>query len=323
MKRDKIVIRGWVARDGEQPNGDKPGICWYSREPRRMKDWPQFTVSHPLDNWVKLPDNAFPFLAWENGPMEVEMTIRPYRGLNEFETELADIVHSWGTPDESPFNALGELREDAARLLAIAREMLDSEKSEIPTNLDEEIKRFFNECIEVYEAKINGVDERVIEVSCYELTARHFAKWASEHLVKPAEWSYPYGKNETVDQLIAIAECLEMDGDCSFNGYKGEDCGKFLRELARRESENKPAEWSEEDEKIRGNLMSLLANMRGDRITEETYQKYYPWLKSLRPTWKPSEEQMEALKETIDIAPDTYKQRCTLVCLYNDLKTKL
>ena len=46
----------------------------------------------------------------------------------------------------------------------------------------------------------------------------------------------------------------------------------------------KPAEWSEEDEKIRRNLMSLLANMRGDRITEETYQKYYSWLKSLRPT---------------------------------------
>ena len=55
--------------------------------------------------------------------------------------------------------------------------------------------------------------------------------------------------------------------------------------------------WSEEDEKIRRNLMSLLVNMRGDRITEETYQKYYPWLKSLRsrpkslrPSWKPSEE---------------------------------
>ena len=43
----------------------------------------------------------------------------------------------------------------------------------------------------------------------------------------------------------------------------------------------KPAEWSEEDEKTRRNLMSLLVNMRGDRIKEETYQKYYPWLKSL------------------------------------------
>lgn len=36
--------------------------------------------------------------------------------------------------------------------------------------------------------------------------------------------------------------------------------------------------------------------------------------------WKPSEEQMEALKEDIDFAPDTYKLRCTLVSLYNELK---
>jgi hypothetical protein len=46
-------------------------------------------------------------------------------------------------------------------------------------------------------------------------------------------------------------------------------------------AEPKPAEWSEEDDRIRRNLMSLLYNMRGDRITEETFQKYYPWIKSL------------------------------------------
>ena len=59
----------------------------------------------------------------------------------------------------------------------------------------------------------------------------------SNYISKPAEWRYPYGKNETVDQLIGIAECLEQNGDCSFNGYKGSDCGKFLREIARREVE--------------------------------------------------------------------------------------
>ena len=50
----------------------------------------------------------------------------------------------------------------------------------------------------------------------------------------PAEW-YSYGENETVDKLIAIAECLEMEGDCIFNGYSGDECGKFLRELARKQ----------------------------------------------------------------------------------------
>lgn len=55
-------------------------------------------------------------------------------------------------------------------------------------------------------------------------------------------------------------------------------------------------------------------------------RRKWDWLESLKnkvvpqPSWKPSEEQMEALKEDIDFAPDTYKLRCTLVSLYNDLK---
>ena len=96
----------------------------------------------------------------------------------------------------------------------------------------------------------------------------------------------------------------------------------------RKKEEQKPAEWSEEDEKMRRNLMSLLVNMRGDRITEETYQKYYPWLKSLRSrpkpsdNWKPSDEQREAAPETclkgifdfddisqLELAANCYKEK--------------
>lgn len=58
---------------------------------------------------------------------------------------------------------------------------------------------------------------------------------AVKDAMKP--WSYPYGKNETVDKLIGIAECLEMDGDCMFNGISGDDCGQFLRDLARKQTE--------------------------------------------------------------------------------------
>ena len=83
----------------------------------------------------------------------------------------------------------------------------------------------------------------------------------------------------------------------------------------------KPAksEWSAEDDKIRRNLMSLLANMRGYRITEETYQKYYPWLKSLRPQphWKPSEEQMNALYDVLHPCDPVDKEK--LESLYNEL----
>ena len=120
-------------------------------------------------------------------------------------------------------------------------------------------------------------------------------------LQKPAEWSYPYGKNETVDQLIAIAECLEMDGDCLFNGYKGKDCGKFLRELARRESENKHAEWSEEDKKaldilsavISYNLQNIPTSNKIDRDNLLTLKR---WKDGLRPQCKPTEDQLQLLK---------------------------
>ena len=58
---------------------------------------------------------------------------------------------------------------------------------------------------------------------------------AVKDAMKP--WFYPYGKNEIVDKLIGIAECLEMDGDCSFNGMSGNECGRFLRDLARKQTE--------------------------------------------------------------------------------------
>ena len=77
-------------------------------------------------------------------------------------------------------------------------------------------------------------------------------------------------------------------------------------------------EWGDVDEE---NLDAVI------ELTEHTlYEPLVPrgklidWLKSLRPHWKPSEEQMEALRETIDFAPDTFKPKCSLESLYKDLK---
>ena len=63
------------------------------------------------------------------------------------------------------------------------------EQSITANDLDEEIHRFFNDCIDVHEAKLYGsINERVIPVDCYEITARHFAKWAEKQKKqKPAE----------------------------------------------------------------------------------------------------------------------------------------
>lgn len=62
--------------------------------------------------------------------------------------------------------------------------------------------------------------------------------------------------------------------------------------------EQKPAEWSEEDERIICNLIRYFKCEEALRYSEE---KTIAWLKSLRPKpyWKPSEEQIEALKYTL------------------------
>lgn len=150
---------------------------------------------------------------------------------------------------------------------------------------------------------------------------------------KPTEWSLPYGKNETAEKLIALAECLEMDGGCLFNGLSGNDYGKFLRVLAIELTEVKPAKWSEEDENIRQWIISdidkLLALKKKSFIIAD---KEINWLKSLKDrvgcevncttTWKPSDEQMKQLgwiakqnkdnmigKELMTLYQDLLKQR--------------
>lgn len=55
----------------------------------------------------------------------------------------------------------------------------------------------------------------------------HFANWLQKQ-------GHTDGIIETAGKLIALAECLEMDGDCLFNGLSGNDYGKFLRELAKK-----------------------------------------------------------------------------------------
>lgn len=50
------------------------------------------------------------------------------RELTKFERALANMIHAWGTPNESPFNLPEELHEDAEILLTLAREQFFNER---------------------------------------------------------------------------------------------------------------------------------------------------------------------------------------------------
>lgn len=68
----------------------------------------------------------------------------------------------------------------------------------------------------------------------------------------------------------------------------------------------KPIEWNEKDEKMRACAISLLQISRDSGMAinpgfgkpVRAINKCIDWLKSLRPSWKPSEEQMKALKNS-------------------------
>ncbi len=51
--------------------------------------------------------------------------------LTKFEKALAEIIHHWGTPYESPYNAPEALREDAIRLIKLAEEQVLEEGYDI------------------------------------------------------------------------------------------------------------------------------------------------------------------------------------------------
>lgn len=100
--------------------------------------------------------------------------------IEQIKAEIEDWLREY--TEDSQFE-LGE-RYGYKRLLSFL-DTLESEKPMDQEGLDEEIHRFFEECIEVHEVPLYGkVKEDVIPVDCYEITAFHFAKWGAEHAKK-------------------------------------------------------------------------------------------------------------------------------------------
>ena len=87
-----------------------------------------------------------------------------------------------------------------------------------------------------------------------------------------------------------------------------------------KKGEQKPAEWSEDDEKMLQNILECLRN--GWKKLPTDILKYESWLKSLRPQsqWKPSEEQIVALKHASNDCSIAFADMKILATLYEQLK---
>jgi len=96
---------------------------------------------------------------------------------------------------------------------------------------------------------------------------------------------------------------------------------KWIVWLEKKQGEQKPAEWSKEDEAFYQRLEQIVC-----KVDIEAFQgdiDLHSWLKSHKPKnrWKPSDEQMEALHDLNLIGGISYTgQGQTLIELYNDLK---
>ena len=93
-------------------------------------------------------------------------------------------------------------------------------------------------------------------------------------------------KEPTTEELYAEAGTTE-------NEYIANTM-KMVRAMREKQKEQKPAEWSEEDEKMRNLAIEWAETMSGQfrfvDMDSTDFRKIVAWLKSLRPSWKPSEQ---------------------------------
>ena len=130
---------------------------------------------------------------------------------------------------------------------------------------------------------------------------------------------------KAAEAIGAITICLKVKQDSPANAwYRKRGYGYVAFEdgydwLEKNLEYLKPVkqEWSEEDELMRTTVIQTLERFGGCGTTGMQID----WLKSLRPSWKPSEEQMEALKKVAySLIGSGTETDIHLVQLYEQLK---
>lgn len=129
---------------------------------------------------------------------------------------------------------------------------------------------------------------------------------------KPAEWGE---EDEKIRK--ALVWHLKADVDFVSNGVTKAECLAYLdKQKAQKQ------EWSEEDEHILKGIIGLVDH---DQHYGVSNKEMLDWLKSLRPSWKPSKEQMEAPNEIVNIleASPFLHQNDYLFNILNGLREEL
>lgn len=108
---------------------------------------------------------------------------------------------------------------------------------------------------------------------------------------------------------------------------KGIHCyAKTILDVVKKDFPPQISGWADEEETVLHYACEFIrhrlndSTCRNGSIGGMDYKELYEKLKSLRPAWKPSEEQMKWLKDVIETVPMTCRQQVPLESLYADLK---
>jgi len=209
---------------------------------------------------------------------------------------------------EEAINKVREMnlpKETKEILEALAPELAESEDERIKARLIEYFQGFLEGYEDCYKdggcVKWEGLDVKSIlawlekQKEQKPISTEDMPYITDEHFYErePAD-SFKYKLAEYMTK-----NCTKKEGPYGYTyGISAESILKMAEEeLLKRGVVQKPAEWSEEDEKIVESLISLIETISEYYFSDETRNGYVDWLKSLRPrpSWKPSEEQIYSL----------------------------
>lgn len=167
----------------------------------------------------------------------------------------------------------------------------------------------------------------------------HYREQEEHSMSAEEEWSEE--DEEAIKDAIKLLEAYYTDAIEDYCPHNAETLKKLINVLKSLRPQPK-VEWSEEDESRLDHAITTLAEnvKRGSAREDFEFLASLPRRFNLQPNrwkpsdvcygakgdpdpagvWKPSEEQMEALRVTINFMPDTFKPRCTLITLQNGLE---
>ena len=195
--------------------------------------------------------------------------------------------------------ACGSMDCDAARLIfRLFPQLHESE--------DERIRKV------IYKLML-GLRKEIFTTADKSVTKEKVLAWLERQKEqKPAEWSEDF-IDEVWTYLNAYRNLLDGTDkqEIANSIWKACDKLKSLRPVKQ--------EWTEEDEMLMDELESYI--LYDKEFNDEQKSWRIKRLKSLRPSWKPSEEQMAWLKLAVDEANEPLKSQ--LAELYKDIRENL